>query len=405
MERKVYSVSQVNQYIRGIFTRDSIFQNICVKGEVSNCKYHTSGHIYFTLKDSKSQIPCVMFAGRRGGLRFRLAEGQSVAVLGEINVYERDGRYQLYADEIIPDGIGVLYQRFEELKQELMEEGLFSEIYKKQIPAYCGKIGIVTAPTGAAIQDMVNISRRRNPFAQLILYPALVQGQGAKESIVRGIRTLDRMGCDVLIVGRGGGSLEDLWAFNEEMVVRAVFACETPVISAVGHETDTTLTDYAADLRAPTPSAAAELAVIDVRSLLYTLEERKLRLKKAMTGRLEEERERLSRLSLRLSHVSPQYQLLQKRQRIEDLGEGMRRLFMDKLRDRRHLLELYAERLHARMPAERLKGGYAYVTVKGKPLASVSQAEAGDHIFVTLRDGKLEAEVIDKSHDVIGGKG
>lgn len=415
MENRAYTVSQINKYIKSIFVRDYALNHVYVKGEVSNCKYHTSGHIYFTLKDSKSQMPCVMFAGNRTGLAFRLSEGQSVVVFGSIGVYERDGRYQLYADEIIPDGIGILYQRFEELKTELSEEGLFSEIYKKPVPAYCARIGIVTAKTGAAIQDIVNISHRRNPYAQLILYPALVQGQGAKESIARGIRTLDHMGCDVLIVGRGGGSLEDLWAFNEEMVVRAIFECNTPVISAVGHETDTTLSDFAADLRAPTPSAAAELANVDMRSLLYTWEELENRLRNRMEQTLKKNQKQLELFSMRLSHVSPQYQLLQKKQFLldaqeqllsglqkkladrkiflEDAKGRMNRVMLDKLRDRRHQLELLSGRLHAKMPLERLRGGYAYVTVRKKPLVSVGQVKEGSQIRVVFKDGELRAEV------------
>lgn len=415
MENRVYTVSQINKYIKSIFVRDYALNHIYIKGEVSNCKYHTSGHIYFTLKDSKSQMPCVMFAGNRAGLAFRLSEGQSVVVLGSIGVYERDGRYQLYADEIIPDGIGILYQRLEELKTELSEEGLFSEIYKKPVPAYCARIGIVTAPTGAAIQDIVNISHRRNPYAQLILYPALVQGQGAKESIVKGIHTLDKMGCDVLIVGRGGGSLEDLWAFNEEIVVRAIFECNTPVISAVGHETDTTLSDFAADLRAPTPSAAAELANADIRSLLYTWEEYKNRLENRMAQKLQRNRKQMELFLVRLSHVSPQYQLLQKKQFLLDAQEQlcsdiqkkladrktvlegrkerMNRVMLDKWKDRRQALLLLSGRLHAQMPLERLRGGYAYVTIRKKPLVSIGQVGQGSKIRVVVRDGEFTAEV------------
>ncbi len=415
MENRVYTVSQINKYIKSIFVRDYALNHIYIKGEVSNCKYHTSGHIYFTLKDSKSQMPCVMFAGNRATLTFRLSEGQSVVVLGSIGVYERDGRYQLYADEIIPDGIGILYQRLEELKTELSEEGLFSEIYKKPVPAYCARIGIVTAPTGAAIQDIVNISHRRNPYAQLILYPALVQGQGAKESIVKGIHTLDKMGCDVLIVGRGGGSLEDLWAFNEEIVVRAIFECNTPVISAVGHETDTTLSDFAADLRAPTPSAAAELANADIRSLLYTWEEYKNRLENRMAQKLQRNRKQMELFLVRLSHVSPQYQLLQKKQFLLDAQEQlcsdiqkkladrktvlegrkerMNRVMLDKWKDRRQALLLLSGRLHAQMPLERLRGGYAYVTIRKKPLVSIGQVGQGSKIRVVVRDGEFTAEV------------
>ena len=271
MTKNIYGVAQVNHYIRNMFAQDFMLQRISVSGEVSNCKYHTSGHIYFTIKEDKSALSAVMFAGSSKGLMFPMRDGDHVVVTGSIEVYERDGRYQLYAREITRAGIGELYQRYEALKRELEEMGMFAEEYKKPVPRYATRIGVVTAPTGAAIQDIRNISARRNPYVQLILYPALVQGEGAADSIAQGIRTLDAMGLDVLIVGRGGGSIEDLWAFNEEVVARAVFACATPVISAVGHEVDTTIIDYVADMRAPTPSAAAELAVFDIRSFYEEL--------------------------------------------------------------------------------------------------------------------------------------
>lgn len=279
---QTYTVTEINQYIKNLFMKDRILNQIYIKGEVSNCKYHTSGHIYFTLKDAQGQLACVMFAGQRKGLKFRMEEGQSVIALGSINVYERDGKYQLYANEIILDGLGLLYEKFDQLKKALEIEGLFDSKYKKAIPQYPKKVGIVTASTGAAIQDIINISKRRNPFVQLILYPALVQGVGAAESVTKGIKTLDKLNLDTIIIGRGGGSIEDLWAFNEEVVARAIFQCETPIISAVGHETDITIADYLADLRAPTPSAAAELAVNDYMAFSYGLKEYHRRLKKAM---------------------------------------------------------------------------------------------------------------------------
>ena len=274
----VYSVAQVNSYIKNMFAQDFVMNRISVRGEISNCKYHPSGHIYFTMKDESGTLKAVMFAGQRRGLSFRLEEGQSVVVTGAVDVYERDGTYQLYAKKIELDGRGDLYERFCRLREELEEMGMFAEEYKRPIPRYAQKIGIVTASTGAAIRDIMNITARRNPFVQLILYPALVQGDGAVASICAGIRTFDEMRLDVLIFGRGGGSIEDLWAFNEEEVARAIFECQTPVISAVGHETDVTIADYAADLRAPTPSAAAELAVFDYFQFQMDLNARKQRL-------------------------------------------------------------------------------------------------------------------------------
>lgn len=261
----IYTVKQVNSYIKNMFTQDFMLNRIYVKGEISNCKYHTSGHIYFSLKDESGTIACVMFAGSRAGLSFTLKNGQQVIVFGSVSVYERDGKYQLYAREIRLDGAGALYEKFEALKQELYEMGMFSDEYKQPIPAYAKTVGIVTAPTGAAVRDIINVAGRRNPYVQLILYPALVQGEGAAKSIITGIRMLEQRGVDVIIVGRGGGSIEELWAFNEEAVARAIFECSVPIISAVGHETDVTISDFVADLRAPTPSAAAELAVYEIR--------------------------------------------------------------------------------------------------------------------------------------------
>lgn len=271
MNSRIYSVGQVNTYIKNMFSQDFMLNRISIKGEVSNCKYHTSGHIYFSLKDETGTLSCVMFAGQRKGLGFSMKNGDKVVAEGSVSVYERDGKYQLYARSITLEGAGLLYERYLALKKELEEMGMFSAEYKQPIPAYVKRVGIVTAPTGAAIQDIRNIAARRNPYVQLILYPALVQGEGAKESIVKGIETLDTCGVDVIIVGRGGGSIEDLWAFNEEEVARAIFHCQTPIISAVGHETDTTIADFVADLRAPTPSAAAELAVVDIRQVLENL--------------------------------------------------------------------------------------------------------------------------------------
>ncbi len=245
----VYTVAQVNSYIKNMFVQDYMLQSIFVKGEISNCKYHSSGHIYFTLKDEKGIIACVMFAGSRAGLSFRLEEGQQVVVGGTIDVYERDGKYQLYAKQITLDGAGLLYEKFDRLKRELEEMGMFALEYKQPIPRFIKTLGVVTAPTGAAVRDIINIATRRNPYVQIILYPALVQGEQAPASIVNGIHALERLGVDVMIVGRGGGSIEDLWAFNEEIVAQAVFDCCVPIVSAVGHETDTTIIDFVADLR------------------------------------------------------------------------------------------------------------------------------------------------------------
>ena len=393
MAKNVYSVRQVNAYIKNMFVQDFMLNRIYVKGEVSNCKYHTSGHIYFSLKDESGAIACVMFAGeRRTGLTFRMQEGQKVIVLGSVSVYERDGRYQLYAREILPDGEGDLYRRYEQLKRELEEMGMFSAEYKQPIPFYNRKIGIVTAPTGAAIRDIMNISRRRNPYVQLILYPALVQGEQAAESIVKGIQTLDAYGVDVMIVGRGGGSIEDLWAFNEEIVARAIFECRTPVISAVGHETDTTIADYVADLRAPTPSAAAELAVVDYRQLVESVRIFKNQLADRVEQKIVRNRDRARYLQARLLQASPQYQLREKRQYAADLNDKMRQAFSDKAKDRRHRLALYAERLDGCSPLKKLQQGYSYTeSPDGRALTSITQVKEGDAVTIHVTDGTVVA--------------
>lgn len=319
--RNVYTVKQVNAYIKNMFTQDFMLNRIYIKGEVSNCKYHTSGHLYFSLKDESGTIACVMFAGQRSGLSFRMQEGQQVIVLGSVSVYERDGRYQVYAKEIVLDGAGLLYEKFIKLKKELEEMGMFAPEYKKPIPKYVRTVGVVTAPTGAAVRDIINITRRRNPYVQILLYPALVQGDGASESVVRGIRALEEAKVDVMIVGRGGGSIEDLWAFNEENVARAVFECSVPVISAVGHETDTTIIDYVADLRAPTPSAAAELAICNYRELLETIRTEWERMHRSMRRKLEVASLHTARYAEKFRYLSPSGKLKSMRQQLADYEE------------------------------------------------------------------------------------
>lgn len=399
-QRNVYSVGQVNTYIKNMFTQDFLLQRIYVRGEVSNCKYHPSGHIYFSLKDETGTMPCVMFSGSRKGLRFQMENGQSVTVLGSISVYERDGRYQLYASEIIREGAGLLYERFEQLKEELSEMGMFDPSYKKPIPAFVKTLGIVTASTGAAIRDIMNISRRRNPFVQLVLYPALVQGEGAADSIAKGIEVLDRYGVDVIIVGRGGGSMEDLWAFNEEKVARAIFACETPVISAVGHETDTTISDFVADLRAPTPSAAAELAVADLGSILQSLRGFEERLDRLMEHRLQEKREKLETFSWKLERLSPRQQLLEKQQRLADLEELFRKQMEGKLQEERQRLALLIERLSGASPLKKLNQGYAYVAGEdGKRLTKAGSARIGERLTLYFADGRLSTRVEEKEQE------
>ena len=422
MAGSIYSVAQVNSYIKNLFVQDFLLNRISVRGEVSNCKYHTSGHIYFTLKDKSGTLSAVMFAGQRKGLTFQLQEGQQVVVTGSIDIYERDGRYQLYAREIRRDGVGDLFERFQKLRDELEEMGMFAAEYKKPIPKYAKTIGIVTASTGAAIHDIINITARRNPYVQLILYPALVQGQDARFSIVNGIRTLDSMGLDVLIVGRGGGSMEDLWAFNEEVVARAIFECETPVISAVGHETDVTIADYVADLRAPTPSAAAELAVADISALQGELYRQKSRLFEATTRKVQDKRDELARREKILSLLGPQEKLQDQKMRLaraqEDLAEAMQQklalsrqemeydrqrlqvLMREKYRDSRHRMQIYIEKLKGLSPLEKLGQGYSYTAdVHGRKITQTGQVKKGDTICVYVSDGRLQAKVTDIQKD------
>lgn len=369
-------------------------QSLFVKGEVSNCKYHSSGHIYFTLKDPKGTISCVMFAGSRSGLSFRLSEGQQVIVGGAVDVYERDGKYQLYAKQIMLDGNGALYEKFEQLKRELEESGMFAQEYKQPIPKYIKTLGVVTADTGAAVRDIIQIARRRNPFVQIILYPAIVQGDAAVPSIVKGIHALEALGVDVMIVGRGGGSIEDLWAFNERAVAEAVFNCSVPVISAVGHETDTTIIDFVADLRAPTPSAAAELAVTDIRELFARMSAYQETLNRLMERRVREERERARRCELQLKAFSPASRIREKRmtalQAEERLQERMQRI----LRDRRHELAIYIERMKGLSPLEKLNSGYSYVSDEsGKNVRSVTQTAPGRTLTIQVKDGRIGALV------------
>ena len=392
--KNIFSVGQINRYVKNMFTQDFILQKIYVKGEVSNCKYHTSGHIYFSLKDETGVLSCVMFAGHRRGLAFRMKDGDRVGVGGAVDVYERDGRYQLYAKEISLEGAGAHYERFLALKTELEEMGMFAQAYKQPIPAFIHRLGVVTAPTGAAVQDIRNISLRRDPYLQIILYPALVQGEGAADSIVRGIHMLDQAEVDVIIVGRGGGSIEDLWAFNEEKVARAIFECRTPIISAVGHETDFTIADFVADLRAPTPSAAAELAVADFRQILQNIAGLRDRMQKAMQRMAELGRAQLMQYQMRFQYLNPEAKLRDNRQRLADLDELLRRAMKNRIAEERHMLGIYLERYRGLSPLYKLNQGYSFVSDReGNGIISTKQVHSGDLLEISVTDGVIEAEV------------
>lgn len=394
MTKNVYSVGQVNNYIKNMFAQDFMLHHISIRGEVSNCKYHSSGHIYFTIKDETGTMNAIMFAGNRRGLTFPMKEGDKVVVTGSVEVYERDGRYQIYARTIELDGAGNLYLKFEALKKELEEMGMFAPEYKQPIPKFAKTIGIVTAPTGAAIQDIRNISSRRNPYVQLILYPSLVQGEGAASSIVNGIHAMERLGVDVIIVGRGGGSIEDLWAFNEEIVARAIFDCPIPVISAVGHQTDWTIADYVADLRAPTPSAAAELAVFDFRQVQEQFMTARQQLQRELVRKLSMTRNRLEQDKMRLKYLSPMNRLNENRRRTMDYEEKLTGHMQNLIRERRHTLSLLAGSLDAHSPAKKLSGGYAFVSnSEGMGLRSVCQVTKKEEVEIHFLDGKIKAKV------------
>ena len=394
MAHNIYTVTQVNSYIKNMFMQDYMMQALFVKGEVSNCKYHSSGHIYFTLKDNKGTIPCVMFAGNRNGLGFRLTEGQQIVVFGTVDVYERDGKYQLYAKQITLDGAGALYEKYEQLKRELEELGMFSKEYKRPIPRFIKTLGVVTADTGAAVRDIIQIATRRNPYVQIILYPAIVQGEQAAASIVNGIRALEQLGVDVMIVGRGGGSIEDLWAFNERVVAQAVFDCQVPIIAAVGHETDTTIIDFVSDLRAPTPSAAAELAVYDIHHFFDLLENYENLLSRTLTGQLNHKKEKLKQYELQLKYLSPESRIREKRMQLMKLEEQLDGSIQEILMNKRHMLDIYIEKMKGLSPLHKLSSGYSYVSdLQGKNIRTIDKVTIGQELKIQVTDGLITAKV------------
>lgn len=392
----VYTVKQVNSYIKNMFKQDFLLNSVSVKGEISNCKYHTSGHIYFTLKDADAALSVIMFASQAARLSFKLKDGMSVVVSGRVDVFDAAGKYQLYANTVQQEGIGELYQKYEQLKQYYEDMGYFAKEYKRPIPAFTRKLGVVTSKTGAAVQDIMNISRRRNPYIQIVLYPAYVQGEHAKQSVVNGIAKLDKLGLDCIIVGRGGGSIEDLWAFNEPEVVEAVFNASTPIISAVGHETDFTLTDFVADMRAPTPSAAAELAVTEVAAVENKIFEYERRLKQQMMYSLTAKRDYLERLKLQMEYLNPVNQICDKRQRLMNIEDKLNMLIKRCVADNRNRLRLYASRLEGLSPLKKLDMGYGYIEdSQNDRIVSVSQVSPEDEITVYLKDGSIRSKVIE----------
>lgn len=390
--KNVYTVSYVNTYIKNMFAQDYMLRSIIVSGEASNVKYHSSGHIYFTIKDQGGALACVMFAGYASKMSFKLKEGMQIEVAGSVSMYEKAGTIQLYATAIKMAGAGALFQKFEELKQELLELGMFDKMYKQPIPKYAKRVGIVTAPTGAAVQDIMQIARRRNPYVQLILYPAQVQGEGAKETIVAGIKTLENLGVDVIIVGRGGGSIEDLWAFNEKCVAQAIFDCSVPIVSAVGHETDTTIADYVADLRAPTPSAAAELTVFSYEEFDKKLKDMATLYTKEMQRKVNDNISYVNNKAARLESLSPVSQIKYKRMAYMNMVAKLDSLMENVMDSKKHKLHLYIERLKGMSPLDRIEQGFAGVsTTDGKKVYDVTKVSEGDTLNLTFKNGKIEA--------------
>ena len=390
--KHIFSVTQINSYIHRIFESDYALKKIYLKGEVSNCKYHSSGHIYFTLKDEKSTLRCVMFSSDRfKGLAFHLEDGQLIEACGNISVYEQAGTYQLYVRKIELAGAGELYVRYERLKQELAEKGYFDFERKKPLPAYPEKIGIVTALTGAAIEDIRSIARRRNQTVQLYLYPAKVQGEGASAEIARGIRYFDKAGVDIIIIGRGGGSIEDLWAFNEMPVADAIYEADTPIISGTGHEVDMTIADYCADVRAATPSAACELAIPDMQSVFTKLSNYREALDMQAEQRCMQLRQQMILLQRQLEAGRPDRKLLKHKLLYERLENRLSQAIKEKYRSRQQMFSRYVDQLSGLAPTNRLKGGYAFAQTKeGRPVSSIEQLEKEVPFFLTFSDGEAE---------------
>ena len=388
------SVSELNTYIKSVLDSDRLLSAVSVSGEISNFTYHRSGHIYFSLKDDEGQIKAVMFKSRVGTLKFMPENGMRVIARGSISVYTRDGGYQLYVNSMQPDGIGALYLAYEQLKERLSKEGLFDTVYKKSIPRYPKRVGVITSPTGAAVKDIINVIGRRYPVAEFFLYPAIVQGEGAVPTLLEALDYFDASGlCDVVIIGRGGGTIEDLWAFNDEKLARRIFDMGIPVISAVGHETDFTICDFVADLRAPTPSAAAELAVPDITELILRLDSYEDRCVSSLIRVVDRMRERLTLLASRPVILRPEVHLLKNNDKLSDLSERLANAFYDGISEKQNKLGLLAGRLNALSPLAVLSRGYSVLSKNEICIKSVNDVSIGDEFKVRLFDGSFTATV------------
>lgn len=388
---EILTVSQLNRYVKSVLDGDFRLRDLFLRGEISNyTRHYRSGHLYFTLKEGGSAVKAMMFAGYAQKLAFEPENGMAVILRCSVSLYERDGSYQIYVYEMQPDGRGALQVAFEQLYRKLQVQGLFDETNKKPIPRFAQRIGVVTSETGAALQDILNILSRRCPMAQVVFAPALVQGREAPDSLIAALQALDEWGkCDVIIIGRGGGSMEDLWCFNDERLVRQIVACHTPIISAVGHETDFTLCDYAADLRAPTPSAAAELASVKMEELEERLEILADRTKRAAGHCLAQKEQQLQRLSLQLTHLTPERRLQEYAEKLQNLWNMIQSSEKSVIIKKQEALRLQSARLQALDPMARLAGGYSMVLKDGRVLSSIQQAQEGDHLQVRLHDGTL----------------
>ncbi len=394
---KILTVSEVNGYTKSLLDEDMLLSDIFVSGEISNLKRHTSGHMYFTLKDAKGQLSAAMFKWQCQYLRFAPANGMRVVAHGKVTLYEAGGQYQMVVSALQPDGIGALYAAYEQLKEKLEAEGLFAPERKRALPLMPVRVGVVTSRTGAAVQDILNIITRRWPVCEIVLAPVMVQGEAAPAQIVDAVRRMNAQNaCDVMIVGRGGGSIEDLWAFNDEMVARAVADSAVPVISAVGHETDFTLCDFAADMRAPTPSAAAELAVPDIREVRGLIEDTIGRMSVLMDMRLQRLRDRLNNASSRRCFSSPAYLCEAKSQRLDIAVSRLSAAMNTLTASSRERLAEVCGRLTALNPLAVLARGYSVITREGQIVSSRNQLTRGDRIKIQLSDGSAAAEVINE---------
>ena len=393
---EIFSVTMLNEYIKNIFENNRTLSSVTVRGEISNFTNHRSGHLYFSLKDSDGQIRAVMFRSRAQGLKFMPESGMKVIIHGSVTVYPRDGSYQIYVSSMQPDGIGALYLAYEQMKARLAEEGLFDDIHKKPIPMYPRRIGVITSPTGAAVRDIINVTGRRYPMADIYLYPALVQGAGSEDSLVRSLDYLDKSGlCDVIIIGRGGGSIEDLWSFNSEKLARRIFDAKTPIISAVGHETDFTICDFVSDMRAPTPSAAAEIAVPDRRELMMRVDQLDERLATALIRNVQRARERLNALSDRAGADSVRRMIDGKRDEVNYLNEKSTLLIRSILQAKRDMLSSSAAKANALSPLSTLSRGYSVAEKDNVVIKSVNELSAGDRLTLIMRDGTAVTEVVE----------